>query len=108
MINDGDSKSTKELVRSNVIENRLNLNNFLLSGDPRDEDKANKGFIALTDIMKQSEAKNTNESLHPALIQVERTKSTWADNFPNPFLAKRHPYDSGAATAPHLHTFSSP
>src|SRR5258708_971478 len=105
MINDGDSKSTKELVRSNVIENRLNLNNFLLSGDPRDEDKVNKGFIELTDIMKQSEAKNTNESLHPALIQVESTESSWADNFAKPLLAKRHQVDSGDATVSDLQIF---
>src|SRR5258708_638521 len=105
MINDGDSKSTKELVRSNVIENRLNLNNFLLSGDPRDEDKVNKGFIELTDIMKQSEAKNTNESLHPALIQVESTESSWADNFAKPLLAKRHQVDSGDATVSDLQLF---
>src|SRR5882757_8261092 len=100
-----DSKTTIELVRSKIMENRLNLNNFLLSGDPRDEDKVNKGFIELTDIMKQSEAKNTNESLHPALIQVESTESSWADNFAKPLLAKRHQVDSGDATVSDLQIF---
>ncbi len=100
-----DSKTTIELVRSKIMENRLNLNNFLLSGDPRDEDKVNKGFIELGDIMKQSEAKNTNESLHPALIQVESTESSWADNFAKPLLAKRHQVDSGDATVSDLQIF---
>src|SRR5258708_8006553 len=100
-----DSKTTIELGRSKIMENRLNLNNFLLSGDPRDEDKVNKGFIELTDIMKQSEAKNTNESLHPALIQVESTESSCADNFAKPLLAKRHQVDSGDATVSDLQIF---
>jgi len=34
-------------VRNQIMQNRLNLNNFLLSGDPRDEDKVNKGLANL-------------------------------------------------------------
>jgi methyl-accepting chemotaxis protein len=100
-----DSKTTIELVRSKIMENRLNLNNFLLSGDPRDEDKVNKGFTELADIMKQGEAKTTNEFLHTALIQVESTESSWADNFAKPLLAKRHQVDSGDATVSDLQIF---
>ena len=44
--------STIEAVRSQIMQNRLNLNNFLLSGDPRDEDKVNKGFNDLADAVK--------------------------------------------------------
>jgi len=80
-----DSKTTIELVRSKIMENRLNLNNFLLSGDPRDEDKVNKGFIELTDIMKQSEAKNTNRI--PAPPRSSRSKArnpAGPDNFAKP------------------------
>jgi len=100
-----DSKTTIELVRSKIMENRLNLNNFLLSGDPRDEDKVNKGFTELADIMKQGESKTTNESIHPALLQVESTESSWADNFAKPLLAKRHQVDSGDATVSDLQIF---
>ncbi len=32
-----DSVSTVESVRKQILENRLNMNNFLLSGDPRDD-----------------------------------------------------------------------
>jgi methyl-accepting chemotaxis protein len=100
-----DSKTTIELVRSKIMENRLNLNNFLLSGDPRDEDKVNKGFTELADIMKQGESKTNNESIHPALLQVESTESSWADNFAKPLLAKRHQVDSGDATVSDLQIF---
>jgi methyl-accepting chemotaxis protein len=100
-----DSKTTIELVRSQIMQNRLNLNNFLLSGDPRDEDKVNKGFTELADLVKQGESKTSNESLHTALIEVESTESSWADNFAKPLLAKRHQVDSGDATVSDLQIF---
>jgi methyl-accepting chemotaxis protein len=92
-------------VRNQIMQNRLNLNNFLLSGDPRDEDKVNKGFTELADFVKQGEAKTSNEFLHTALIQVESTESSWADNFAKPLLAKRHQVDSGDATVSDLQIF---
>jgi len=92
-------------VRNQIMQNRLNLNNFLLSGDPRDEDKVNKGFTELADLVKQGESKTSNEFLHTALIQVESTESSWADNFAKPLLAKRHQVDSGDATVSDLQIF---
>jgi methyl-accepting chemotaxis protein len=100
-----ESKTTIESVRYQIMQNRLNLNNFLLSGDPRDEDKVNKGFTELADIIKQGEAKTTSEFVHTALIQVESTESSWADNFAKPLLAKRHQVDSGDATVSDLQIF---
>src|SRR5882762_2896261 len=100
-----ESVRTIEAVRYQIMQNRLNLNNFLLSGDPRDEDKVNRGFIELADIVKQGESKTTNEFLHTALIQVESTEASWADNFAKPLLAKRHQVDSGDATVSDLQIF---
>src|SRR6202790_3507563 len=92
-------------VRIQIMQNRLNLNNFLLSGDPRDEDKVNHGFSDLADLVKQGESKTNNEFLHTALIQVESTESSWADNFAKPLLAKRHQVYSGDATVSDLQIF---
>ncbi len=99
------SVRTIESVRYQIMQNRLNLNNFLLSGDPRDEDKVNKGFTDLTDTVKAGQAQTSNEFLHTALIQVESTESSWADNFAKPLLAKRHQVDSGDATVSDLQIF---
>ncbi|HWY06580.1 MAG TPA: methyl-accepting chemotaxis protein [Candidatus Acidoferrales bacterium] len=100
-----ESVRTIESVRYQIMQNRLNLNNFLLSGDPRDEDKVNHGFTELTDMVKQGESKTNNEFLHTALIQVESTEASWADNFAKPLLAKRHQVDSGDATVSDLQIF---
>jgi len=106
-----EAKNTLESVRTiadvryQIMQNRLNLNNFLLSGDPRDEDKVNKGFTDLADSVKRGQSQTSNEFLRTALIQVESTESSWADNFAKPLLAKRHQVDSGDATVSDLQIF---
>ena len=85
--------------------NRLNMNNFLLSGDPRDEEKVNKGLTDMSDMIKRGEAQATNDAVHTALIQVESTEASWADNFAKPLIAKRHQVDSGDATVSDLQIF---
>src|SRR5580700_10621906 len=100
-----DSVRTIESVRSKIMENRLNLNNFLLSGDPRDEDKVNRGFTDLIDLIKRGQSQSNNEILRTALIQVEGTEASWGDNFAKPLLAKRHQVDSGDATVSDLQIF---
>jgi methyl-accepting chemotaxis protein len=94
-----------EAVRYQIMQNRLNLNNFLLSGDPRDEDKVNHGFMDLSDVIKRGQSNTPNEYLRTALIQVESTEASWADNFAKPLLAKRHQVDAGDATVSDLQIF---
>src|SRR5271165_886778 len=94
-----------EAVRYQIMQNRLNLNNFLLSGDPRDEDKVNHGLTALSDVIKRGQSSTSNDYLRTALIQVESTEASWADNFAKPLLAKRHQVDAGDATVSDLQIF---
>src|SRR5258708_3293626 len=100
-----DSVRTIEAVRYQIMMNRLNLNNFLLSGDPRDEDKVTHGLVDITDIIKRGESQAGSDLLRTALIQVESTEASWADNFAKPLLAKRHQVDSGDATVSDLQIF---
>ena len=100
-----ESVRMAENVRYQIMQNRLNLNNFLLSGDPRDEDKVNRGFTDLSDLAKRGESQANNDILRTALIQVESTEASWADNFAKPLLAKRHQVDSGDATVSDLQIF---
>src|SRR5207245_2249767 len=94
-----------ESVRFQIMLNRLNLNNFLLSGDPRDEEKVSRGLQDVTETMKRGESQAGNDVLRTALIQVEGTEASWADNFAKPLLAKRHQVDSGDATVSDLQIF---
>jgi methyl-accepting chemotaxis protein len=100
------SVRTIESVRYQIMLNRNNLNNFLLSGDPRDEEKVNRGLVDLGEMIKRSESQSaTGDLLRTALIQVESTESSWGDNFAKPLLAKRHQVDSGDATVSDLQIF---
>src|SRR5438105_7868839 len=97
-----ESVRTVESVRYQIMLNRLNMNNFLLSGDPRDEEKVNKGLTDISDLIKRGESQAGNDMVRTALIQVESTEASWADNFAKPLIAKRHQVDSGDATASDL------
>jgi methyl-accepting chemotaxis protein len=96
---------TIESVRYQIMLNRHNMDNFLLSGDPRDEEKVNKGFSDINDLIKRGQSQTTSDSVKTALIQVESTEASWADNFAKPLLAKRHQVDSGDATVSDLQIF---
>jgi methyl-accepting chemotaxis protein len=106
-----DAKSAREnirmieSVRYQIMLNRHNMDNFLLSGDPRDEEKVNKGFTDINDLIKRGEAQTTSDNVKTAFIQVESTEASWSDNFAKPLLAKRHQVDSGDATVSDLQIF---
>jgi methyl-accepting chemotaxis protein len=100
-----DGVRSIESVRYQIMLNRLDLNNFLLSGDPRDEDKVNKGLATVTDLIKRGETQSSTDALRSGMMQVESTEASWADNFAKPLLAKRHQVDSGDATVSDLQIF---
>src|SRR5260370_21404564 len=85
--------------------NRRNMSGFLLSGDPRDEEKLNKGLTDIIDQIKRGESQASSEAVRTALIQVESTEASWADNFAKPLVAKRHQVDSVDATVSDLQIF---
>src|SRR6266704_894193 len=61
-----ESVTTVESVRYQIMLNRLNMNNFLLSGDPRDEERVTKCLNDITDIIKRGESQATNETVRTA------------------------------------------
>ncbi len=100
-----DSVRTVEAVRNQIMLNRLNMNNFLLSGDPRDEEKVNKGLTDIIDQIKRGESNASSEAVRTSLTEVESTEVSWSDNFAKPLIAKRHQVDSGDATVSDLQIF---
>ncbi len=94
-----------ESVRYKIIENRLSLGNYLLSGDLRDEDKTNKGVSELQGLLSDGEQKANDTSLRYSLVQVQSNERDWAENFAKQMIAKRHQVDSGDATVSDLQIF---
>src|SRR5271170_7311429 len=96
---------TIEGIRYKMIDNRLSLGNYLLSGDLRDEEKTNKGISELQALLKEGEGKANDAALRTALSQVEDNEHNWADNFAKEMIAKRHAVDSGDTTVSDLQFF---
>ena len=96
---------TIESVRYKMIENRLFLGNYLLSGDVRDEEKANKGVADLEEVLRQGESMAADPSLRSALTQVEENERNWADNFAKDMIAKRHHVDAGNGSVADLQVY---
>ncbi|MFZ0921929.1 MAG: HAMP domain-containing protein, partial [Candidatus Acidiferrales bacterium] len=92
-------------VRYQMMEARLDLRNFLLSGDPHIEAETTKQESDLMDYIAKAEANSNDEVLHNALVQVEASERDWDQNFAEPLIAKRHQVDSGDATVSDLQVF---
>ena len=75
---------TIERMRYEMIENRLSLGNYLLSGDLRDEENTSKGINDLQDFLRESETSVHDSSLRSALNEVEENERDWSENFARP------------------------
>jgi methyl-accepting chemotaxis protein len=94
-----------EKVRYQMMENRLFLGSYLLSGDLRDEDKTNKGINDLQDLLKSTEAHANDPAIRSSLSQVEEVERNWAEDFAKQMMAKRHQVDAGDATVSDLQIY---
>src|SRR5580704_6857688 len=99
------TKTAISNARSQMMQNRLYLSNYLLSGDLRDEDKTNKGVGDLLALLKDAQTKSSDTGLRAALAQVGEAETSWAENFAKPMIAKRHQVDAGDATVSDLQIY---
>jgi methyl-accepting chemotaxis protein len=94
-----------EKVRYQMMENRLFLGSYLLSGDLRDEDKTNKGISDLQEVLKTTETHANDPGLRSTLAQVDEIERNWAEDFAKQMMAKRHQVDAGDATVSDLQIY---
>ena len=92
-------------IRFQMMQNRLYLGNYLLSGDSREIDRMNDGLKTLAEKVQISEQLSNSEQQKAALEKVQRNEQTWATEFANPLLDKRKQVDSGNATVAELQIF---
>ena len=100
-----DDVQTIESVRYKMMENRLFLDSYLLSGDSREEEKTAKGINDLESLLRSAETKVNDPNLRAALTQVEENERSWADDFARELIAKRHQVESGNSTVADLQVF---
>jgi methyl-accepting chemotaxis protein len=92
-------------VRFQMMQNRLYLSNYLLSGDTREVDRMNDGMRALNSKLEEGKSLANSEQERTALEKVLQLEQTWSREFAQPLIEKRKDVDSGNATVAELQIF---
>src|SRR5882724_3831239 len=81
------SESISEL-RSQMMQNRLSLGNYLLSGDTRDVDRMTEGVHSITSKLEAAKALASSEQQTAALDKVGALEALWMTDFATPLTTK--------------------
>src|SRR5579864_9311653 len=92
-------------VKFQMMQNRLYLSNYLLSGDTREVDRMNDGIRILNDKLEKAQGLANSEQEKTALEKVQQLEQNWAREFAQPLVDKRKEVDSGNATVAELQIF---
>src|SRR2546421_7723726 len=96
---------TTDGVRFQMMQNRLYLSNYLLSGDTREVDRMNEGIRILSEKLQNTRSLSNSEQQRAALDHVQETEQNWAREFALPLEEKRKEVDAGNATVAELQIF---
>ena len=97
--------ATTDKIRFQMMQNRLSLSNYLLSGDTREVERLNDGMRVLEEKLQAGENLTTSEQQRAALEKVQSSEQNWAREFAAPLMDKRKEVDSGNATVAELQIF---
>ncbi len=92
-------------VRFQMMQNRLYLSNYLLSGDSREVDRMNEGIHQLNEFLLTSQKTASTDQQRSALDSVQKNENAWASEFAQPMLQKRREVDAGNATVADLQIY---
>jgi len=94
-----------EAARFQMMQNRLYLRNYLLSGDSRELDKTNDGMARLQEGLKELIAKAGSEQQRSSLVRLADAEHQWEAGFARPVADKRKQVDNGNATVAELQIY---
>src|SRR6202140_1679863 len=100
-----DLADTTNAVGFQMMQNRLYLSNYLLSGDTREVDRMNEGGRLLNQKLEEGERMANSEQVKSALAKVQQLEQAWAKEFAQPLIEKRKDVDSGNATVAELQIY---
>ncbi|MGE5054234.1 MAG: methyl-accepting chemotaxis protein [Acidobacteriota bacterium] len=92
-------------VRFQMMQNRLYLSNYLLSGDTREVERMNEGLRSLNERLEEAKAQANSEQVKISLMKVQQLEQSWAKEFSQPLIDKRKDVDSGNATVAELQIY---
>ena len=98
-------QDTTNTVRFQMMQNRLYLSNYLLSGDTREVDRMNEGLRTLNEKLEQGKNLANSDQEKNALSKVQQLEQAWGKEFAQPLIDKRKDVDSGNATVAELQIY---
>ena len=100
-----DMTEVTSSVRFEMMQNRLHLQNYLLSGDTRDVEKMNDGEHVLNDKLRHAQELANSPQQRNSLEKVQGLEQAWGNEFASPLVEKRRAVDGGNATVAELQIF---
>ena len=100
-----DMADATSAVRFEMMQNRMHLQNYLLSGDTRDVEKMTDGVRRLGDDLHRAQAMGNSDQLKANLEKVRQLEQDWNNEFASPLVEKRKQVDGGNATVAELQIF---
>jgi len=96
---------TTNAVRFQMMQNRLYLSNYLLSGDTREVDRMNDGLRTLNEKLEEGKTLANSDLVKTDLGRVQQLEQAWGKEFGQPLIDKRKDVDSGNATVAELQIY---
>jgi methyl-accepting chemotaxis protein len=92
-------------VRFQMMQNRLYLSNYLLSGDTREVELMSAGLRTLGEKLQVGKSLSNSDQEKAALDKVGQLEQAWGKEFAQPLVDKRKDVDSGNATVAELQIY---
>ncbi len=92
-------------VRFQMMQDRLYLSNYLLSGDTREVEMMNEGLRTLHEKLQVGKSLSNSDQEKGALDKVGQLEQAWGKEFAQPLIDKRKDVDSGNATVAELQIY---
>jgi methyl-accepting chemotaxis protein len=96
---------TAEALRFQMMQNRLYLRNYLLSGDTREVQHVTDGLSALRELLRKAQTQTSSDQQRAMFSRLAEAEKQWEDGFSQPLIAKRKAVDEGNATVAELQIF---
>jgi len=100
-----DMAEATDSVKFQMLQNRLYLNSYLLSGDTREVDHMNEGIHALTSKIQRALELSISDQQKSSLQRLQTQEESWLRDFATPLAEKRKEVDNGNATVAELQIF---
>lgn len=100
-----DSAKATETIRFQMMQNRVALANYLLSGDGSEIGNINNGLANIKELAGEAQQKSMSDRQTSALKAVVDSEAEWSLKFANPLIEKRKQVDAGNATVAELQIF---